>query len=91
MERSYFLFIYNPFALQEFNGNFKWKKSNKIEKSSSSFFFLFLLLGSWFICFLFCFVDFVVFFVCLFFFYQIDFLIQNSVRGIFTSKHLGRV
>ena len=41
MERSYFLFIYNPFALQEFNGKFKWKISNKIEKSSSSFFFSF--------------------------------------------------
>ena len=51
MERSYFLFIYNPFALQESNANFKWKKSNKIEKSSSSFFFSFSAL--WFLVYLF--------------------------------------
>ena len=81
MERSYFLFIYNPFALQEFNGNFKWKKSNKIEKSSSSFFFLFLLFGSWFICFLFCFVDFVVFFCFFFFFIKLTFLFKTQFVG----------
>ena len=51
MERSYFLFIYNPFALQEANGNFKWKKIEQNRKIFFVFFFLFLLLGSWFIVF----------------------------------------
>ena len=45
------------------------------------FFFLFLLLGSWFICFLFCFVDFVVFFVCLFFFIKLTFLFKTQFVG----------
>ena len=49
MERSYFLFIYNPFALQESNGNFKWKKIEQNRKIFFVFFFLFLFLGSWFI------------------------------------------
>ena len=81
MERSYFLFIYNPFALQEFNGNFKWKKSNKIEKSSSSFFFsfsalrflvyLFLVLLCWFCR-----------FFCLFFFFiKLTFLFKTQFVG----------
>ena len=85
MERSYFLFIYNPFALQEANGNFKWKKIEQNRKIFFVFFFLFLLLGSWFIVF-------VLLCCCcrFFFFYQIDLLIQNSVSWDLYFETLGQ-
>ena len=86
MERSYFLFIYNPFALQEFNGNFKWKKIEQNRKIFFVSFFSFSALR--FLVYCFCFA---LLLLSFFFFYQIDLLIQSSVRGIFTSKHLGRV
>ena len=58
------------------------KRSNKIGRSSLSF-FSFSALRFLVYCFCFAFL-----LLSFFFFYQIDLLIQNSVRGIFTSKHL---
>ena len=76
MERSYFLFIYNPFALQESNGNFKWKKIEQNRKIFFVFFFLFLLLGSWFIVF-------VLLCCCcrFFFFIKLTFLFKTQFVG----------
>ena len=78
MKRSYFLFIYNPFALQEFNGNFKWKKIEQNRKIFFVFFFLFLLLGSWFIVF-------VLLCCCcrFFFFIKLTFLFKTQFVGSF--------
>ena len=60
MKRSYFLFIYNPFALQEFNGNFKWKKIEQNRKIFFVFFFSFSALR--FLVYCFCFALLLLFF-----------------------------
>ena len=81
MERSYFLFIYNPFALQESNGNFKWKKIEQNRKIFFVFFFLFLLLGSWFIVFILLCCCCRFFFFFFFFFIKLTFLFKTQFVG----------
>ena len=77
MERSYFLFIYNPFALQESNGNFKWKKIEQNRKIFFVFFFSFSALR--FLVYCFCFALLLLSFF--FFFIKLTFLFKTQFVG----------